>query len=178
MPNFNEIYSTERNPMDYGSGSAFTQDGGGLEVAVDRYKDGSAFTQDGGGLEVAVDQYEDGNAFTQDRGGLEVAVDRYEDGNAFTQDKGGLEVAVDRYEDGNAFVQDGGGLEVSVDKGDDFEFVQDGVRDWSDPMNKDVDDDVQINTDTQGQYETNPKQKKNKIFALLAGVAAAYFLLK
>ena len=45
-------------------------------------------------------------------------------------------------------------------------------------MNKDVDDEVQINTDTQGQYDTNPKQKKNKIFALLAGVAAAYFLLK
>ena len=158
LPNFNEIYSTERKPMDYGGGSAFTQDGGGLEAAVDQYKDGNAFVQDGGN-------------------GLEIAVDRYEDGNAFTQDRGGLEVAVDRYEDGNAFVQDSG-LEVSVDKGDDFEFVQDGVRDWSDPMNKDVDDEVQINTDTQGQYDTNPKQKKNKIFALLAGVAAAYFLLK
>ena len=138
LPNFNEIYSTERKPMDYGGGSAFTQDGGGLEAAVDQY----------------------------------------EDGNAFVQDRGGLEVAVDRYKDGNAFVQDRGGLEVSVDKGDDFEFVQDGGRDWSDPMNKDVNDEVQINTDTQGQYDTNPKQKKNKIFALLAGVAAAYFLLK
>ena len=69
-------------------------------------------------------------------------------------------------------------MEVAVDKGDDFEFVQDGVRDWSEPLNKDVDDEVQINTDTQGQYDTNPKQKKNKILALLAGVAAAYFLLK
>ena len=157
LPNFNEIYSTERKPMDYGGGSAFTQDGGGLEAAVD--------------------QYEDGNAFTQDSGGLEVAVDRYEDGNAFVQDGGGLEVSVDKGDDFE-FVQDGGGLEVSVDEGDDFEFVQDGVRDWSDPMNKDVDDEVQINTDTQAQYDTNPKQKKNKIFALLAGVAVAYFLLK
>ena len=158
LPNFNEIYSTERKPMDYGGGSAFTQDGGGLEAAVD--------------------QYEDGNAFVQDRGGLEAAVDQYEDGNAFVQDGGGLEVAVDRYKDGNDFVQDRGGLEVAVDKGDDYEFVQDGVRDWSDPMNKDVDDEVQVNTDNQDQYDTNPKQKKNKIFALLAGVAAAYFLLK
>ena len=102
LPNFNEIYSTERKPMDYGGG---------------------------------------------------VTLPNFNETNIIER-----KIVVDRYE------------------GDDF--VREGLRNWSDPMNKYVDDEVQINTDTQGQYDTNPKQKKNKIFALLAGVAAAYFLLK
>ena len=142
LPNFNEIYSTERKPMDYGGG-------------------------------VTLPNFNETNIIER-----KIVVDRYE-GDDFVRDGGnGLEIAVDRYE-GDYFVRDGGnGLEVALDRYESDDFVQEGLRNWSDPMNKYVDDEVQINTDTQGQYDTNPKQKKNKIFALLAGVAAAYFLLK
>ena len=142
LPNFNEIYSTERKPMDYGGG-------------------------------VTLPNFNETNIIER-----KIVVDRYE-GDDFVRDGGnGLEIAVDRYE-GDYFVRDGGnGLEVALDRYESDDFVQEGLRNWPDPMNKYVDDEVQINTDTQGQYDTNPKQKKNKIFALLAGVAAAYFLLK
>ena len=155
LPNFNEIYSTEREPMDYDGGITTLPN---LNEIYSTEREPMDY--DGNGLEVAVNRYE-GDDFVRDDGnGLEVAVNRYE-GDDFVRDDGnGLEVAVNRYE------------------GDDFEFIQNGWRDWSDPMNKDVDDEVQVNTDNQDQYDTNPKQKKNKIFALLAGVAAAYFLLK
>ena len=81
LPNLNEIYSTERVPLDYGGGS--------LEAAVDQYEDGNAFVQDGGGLEAAVDQYK-GDDFVRDGGNdLEIATDRYMgDDLVFVRDNG------------------------------------------------------------------------------------------